>query len=200
VPAIPRSWIDQLTEGGKVLTDLKIAQNAGSFVPPAARVRRRPCRGPNRPTYAAFMNLHPTPTAGRALLQLAGRPGPVTDRRTTTVDPRTPWTSLVVWFLAAFDLGRDVSIGYSGTDPTHPPSAVRIATPDGSWAEIDPDDQLASGSRVVTEGGSRALWQMVERAHGTWDSNDRPGWERFGITITPGRQAVWLDGPDVGSR
>jgi hypothetical protein len=39
---------------------------------------------------------------------------------------------------------------------------------------------------------------MVERAHDTWEDHGRQEWERFGLTVTPGRQSVWLDDPDGG--
>jgi methyltransferase of ATP-grasp peptide maturase system len=198
VPAIPWAWIDQLTEGGMVLTDVKIAQNAGGLVLLQRGADDR-AEGRFDSVYAAFMNLHPTPTAVPGTATARARPGPVTEQRTTTVDPRTPWTSLVVWFLAVFDLGADVSIGYTGTDMTRPPAAVRIATPDGSWAEIELDDQQTPGApRAVTEGGPRSLWRMVERAHDTWEGHGRPGWERFGLTVAPGWQTVWLDDLDAG--
>jgi methyltransferase of ATP-grasp peptide maturase system len=202
VPAIPWAWIDQLTEGGLALTDIKIAQNAGSLAK-VQRVADDRAEGRFDPVYAAFMSLHPAPTPVATAAPARARPGAVTDQRTTAVDPSTPWTSLVVWFMAAFDLGPDVSIGYAGTDMTQPPSAVRIATPDGSWAEVTVDvhERPASGTpQAVTEGGPRPLWRMVEFAHDTWESHGRPGWERFGLTAARGQQTVWLDDPDSGPR
>lgn len=66
---------------------------------------------------------------------------------------------------------------------------MRISTGDGSWAEITTE-------RVVTEGGPRALWRMVEDAHRFWEKAGQPGWERFGLTVrADGTQHVWLDEP-----
>ncbi len=113
--------------------------------------------------------------------------------RTTRVDPQTPWNNLVVWFLAAFDLGADITHGYTGTDPTHPPTASWLATPDGSWAEIALAD--IAGNHDVLEGGPRQLWSIIEHAHQRWEGWTRPGWNRFGLTVTPDQQAVWLDHP-----
>lgn len=191
VPAIPWTWIEQLVIGGQVLTDLKIAQNAGSLVK-LHRTGAERAEGRFDPVYAAFMNLHPaTPPSWPERVTEGARTG----RRSTTVDPRTPWMSLVVWFIAAFDIGADVSIGYVGTDPARPPSTVRISTRDGSWAEIT---IAAEHDGIVTEGGPRALWRMVEDAQQLWEGVDRPDWSRFGMTVTPDRQTVWLDNPDNG--
>lgn len=198
VPAVPWAWIEQLRVGGRLLTDIKIAHGAGSLVN-LHRTGPEEAIGRFDPVYAAFMDLRSTNApdpAGRAPR------GDITSRRTTAVDPRTPWTSLVVWFLAAFEIGPDVSIGYVGTDMTRPPSTVRISTRDGSWAEvtIDPEDGATEKARIVIEGGPRALWQIVEAAHRRWVDADRPGWTRFGLSATPDTQSVWLDDPATGAR
>jgi len=190
VPAVPWAWVEQLRIGGRLLTDLKIAHGAGSLVQ-LTRTGPDTAVGRFDPTYAAFMDLRPAAAATPA----PRRPrGPVTARRATTVDPRTPWTSLVVWFLAALDLGPDVSVGYAGGGPGRPPQAVRIATADGSWADVDVEPD-ADGSHLVVEGGPRTVWRIVEDAHRLWVDHDRPGWERLGLTVTAGRQTVWLDDP-----
>jgi hypothetical protein len=33
-------------------------------------------------------------------------------------------------------------------------------------------------------------------AHHLWPELGRPGWDRFGLTVTAERQWVWLDSPD----
>lgn len=85
---------------------------------------------------------------------------------------QTPWTSLLAWFLASFELGAEISYGYTlpeggkipGSSDTAP-TASWIATPDGSWAEIT----LAAdnGQHEVAEGGPRRMWHLVEQAHRT---------------------------------
>ncbi|PRX47525.1 hypothetical protein B0I33_105103 [Prauserella shujinwangii] len=64
----------------------------------------------------------------------------------------------------------------------------------GSWVEI----ALAThnGRHEVAEGGPRRLWRLVEHAHRVWTDLDRPGWDRFGLTVTPQAQTVWFDRPD----
>jgi hypothetical protein len=97
----------------------------------------------------------------------------------------------VVWFLAAFDIGPDVSIGYTGIDTTSPPTAVTLSTPDGSWAQITLS--TVDGAHEVTEGGPRRLWRAVENADQLWNRLDRPGWDRFGLTVTPDTNTLWYD-------
>lgn len=64
----------------------------------------------------------------------------------------------------------------------------------GSWASVD----YMPGHRefVVQQHGSRRLWDQVEAAYLRWLSWGRPDQSRFGLTVTPEGQAVWLDSPE----
>ncbi|KRV48656.1 protein-L-isoaspartate(D-aspartate) O-methyltransferase [Wenjunlia vitaminophila] len=64
---------------------------------------------------------------------------------------------------------------------------------DRSWAAaVHPP----GGEPVVYQHGVRRLWDEVEEAHHWWARNGRPGFERFGLTVTPEAQTAWLDSPD----
>jgi methyltransferase of ATP-grasp peptide maturase system len=192
VPAVPWAWVAQTALGGVILTDLKISLGAGSLV----RLTRHPDRAEGRfdPVYAGFMRLHHEP-AGQALVPprsaIANRVAEP-ERRTTTVDPRTPWTSLITWFVAGFDLGDGTSLGYCRFVDGKP-TAVAVTAPDGSWAEVDLVDD--HGVYQVVEGGPRRAWRIIEKAHATWLRLGEPGWDRFGLTVTDEHQQVWFDSP-----
>lgn len=193
VPAIPWTWIQQVPVGGAVLTDLKIAHNAGNLVR-VTRTGLSQAEGRFDPTYAAFMGLRPHPGAADRDPTWADRNATSIERHATTVDPQTPWNSMNVWFLAAFDLGPDISIGFAGRADTGTSPDVSVTTPDGSWARISMNS-TDSGGHEVTQGGPRRLWRIVETAHERWNQLGRPGWDRFGLTVTPAEQTVWLDHP-----
>jgi hypothetical protein len=61
----------------------------------------------------------------------------------------------------------------------------------GSWAAFTP----GSDEHLVWQHGPRRLWDELERAYGWWLDCDRPGPERFGLTVTPAGQRTWLDSP-----
>ncbi|SOB84725.1 ATP-grasp peptide maturase system methyltransferase [Streptomyces sp. 1331.2] len=65
--------------------------------------------------------------------------------------------------------------------------------PDGSWAVLE---SRPDGTRRAFQGGPRALWSELEAAATAWVSNGRPGLERYGLTVTPETNTVWLDTPD----
>ena len=192
VPAVPWAWLEQTSPGGIILTDLKIALGAGSLV----RLTRYPDGAEGRfdSTYAAFMDLrhHPADQApDRPKPRKQGTSEP--EQRTTTLDPRTPWKSLVVWFLASFTLGAHIALGYGRPDENWKPTVTSITVGDGSWAEVSLSDD--HGVHQVTEGGPRRVWRIIENAHALWTTLGQPGWDRFGLTVTEDRQQVWLDAP-----
>lgn len=85
-------------------------------------------------------------------------------------------------------------------DPaTGRPGDAFIASSDGAWCEISavPDDD---GKRTVWQAGPRLLWDYIEAAHGRWTQLGRPGWERFGLTVTERLHCVWLDSPDTSNQ
>ena len=49
---------------------------------------------------------------------------------------------------------------------------------------------------AVLQRGRRDLWDEVEAAYLRWVSWGSPGKDRFGMTVTPEGQHVWLDSPD----
>ncbi|MFD7164150.1 methyltransferase domain-containing protein [Streptomyces violascens] len=62
-----------------------------------------------------------------------------------------------------------------------------------SWATADYEP--ARTEYEVVQSGPRSLWDEVETAWRWWDTQGRPGFDRFGLTVGPGGQSVWLDTP-----
>ncbi|WP_274565104.1 protein-L-isoaspartate O-methyltransferase family protein [Streptomyces spiramyceticus] len=65
---------------------------------------------------------------------------------------------------------------------------------DASWAAVAWPGGPGPGE--VYQHGPRRLWDEVEDAYGWWVREDRPGVDRFGLTITPRSVMPWLDDPD----
>lgn len=66
-------------------------------------------------------------------------------------------------------------------------TAVELWGADGAWARAE--------DGRVRQSGPRLLWDAVETAYELYLGNDRPGRERFGVTVTPDGQRIWLDSP-----
>jgi protein-L-isoaspartate O-methyltransferase len=108
--------------------------------------------------------------------------------RHTSLGPRDTFYQQHMRFLLTVAL-PEVSVGQHG------PSLDELIICDhaGSTARLDTSD---NGTFVVTETGSRALWTEVEQLHQLWQACDQPHRERFGLSVIPGRQWIWLDTPD----
>lgn len=108
--------------------------------------------------------------------------------RDPSVPPRG---SPVMWFLAQLvGLPRNVEFGPLFDPVSRQPYAASLKGPDGSWARATFDDH------TVTEAGDVSLWEPIEQAHRIWSANERPGWERMGLTVdTDGNNTIWLDEP-----
>ncbi|WP_188295859.1 methyltransferase domain-containing protein [Streptomyces sp. CBMA156] len=63
-----------------------------------------------------------------------------------------------------------------------------------SWASAD--YERGRTEYEVYQSGPRNLWDEVEAAWHWWDDQGRPGFARFGLTVTPDTHTVWLDAPE----
>lgn len=187
VPAVPQAWLAQLADGGRALVDIKLAVGAGNL----ADLHRDGDRLEGRFTdwwggFMAIRHEHDQP-------QPAAPPAANSQKRTTTA-PAEPWfDEPVVWFLAQFQLPRGATHGMR-FDGEGRPTASTLTLPDGAWAAVSLDGD--SSARPVEWAGTIDPWKAIEDAHLLWERLGRPSWERFGLTVTPDRQWVWLDAPD----
>ncbi len=190
VPVVPWTWAEQLSPGGKVLVDVKVAPNAGNL----ALLHRYPDRLEGRFTnrWASFMTMRHH--HGDALEPRRPRSGQI--RRRTTTTPPNPWyDNRVGWLLALFHgLPAQIQIGMELNPDTRQPTASLLSAPDGSWAAVSLTDNM--GRHDVVEGGPTALWEHVELAHQVWLEHDQPDWPRLGLTITLDHQHLWIDTPN----
>ncbi len=191
VSAIPRAWLDQTRIGGLILADLKLSVHAGNLVL-LTRLTDR-AEGRFERTWAGFMALRPTVPA-TATPTVAGR-RVTRDRaqarmRTTDVGQLHPWDNLVVWFLAQLTVPGEIGYGHT----VNGAGDVFLTSADGSWCEVS--NHIGSATRQVWEAGPTPLWRALEDADQLWHDLGRPGWDRFGLTVTTERQWIWLDSPD----
>lgn len=195
VSRVPWSWVEQISVSGLILVDLKIYASIGNLV----LLRRAHGRLEGRfdSDYATFMHMrtpafHLDPQVGPARNHAEAR------RTTTTLVHERLWENSPLWFLLHLWQGGRIGFGYAMDPVTRGPGAVFFSTGDGSWCELSPAD--ADGTREVWEGGPRRLWASIEAAMRFWRHQGEPGWRRFGLTVGPGRQAIWLDSPDSDHR
>ncbi len=178
VATIPLSWLDQTVPGGLVVTTLHRPLGAGL-------VRITAGEGPTG--------------EGRVLAE-DGRFMPLRAHRLTTARRPDPADGTA----RRTTLAADVLVSHRSTFEFYaglrlPATAVTVDE-DGSMWLIDPDGSWARhtgrvGDYQVRQGGPRQLWDAVEVAHEEWLSLGSPTRDRFGITVDPDHQDLWLDDP-----
>lgn len=194
VPRVPWPWVQQIREGGTLLVDVKIAESAGNLV--LLRRRGPGAEGRFLSRWGGFMPLR----SGPAPVPRQSRRDPVGARlRATALDLPRPWEDLGFWFFLHLVSGPIVSYGQVRDVTTGLPGDGFLTATDGSWCEIGRPSGSAN-VREVREGGPGSLWATVEKAHERWVDHGRPGWRRFGLTVTDDAQTVWLDDPEGPDR
>jgi methyltransferase of ATP-grasp peptide maturase system len=190
VPEIPNEWLNQAAPGAVILTDLR-RKLGGTLI--RLTVSNGIATGRFEPYAASFMWMRSTvePAITAQVLYAENS----TDATTTDVDPALLLNDDLFGFVAQWqlpDANRRI-----GTRNGH--RVLHLETPDGSHAEVSTEQQ-ADETYPVIQNGPRLLWDKIEEIYAFWINAGRPGYERFGLTITPTEQHVWLDTPDSDHR
>lgn len=183
VTQIPYAWVKQTRPGGRIVMPWMPEFGDGHKV--ALTVTADGCAVGRLAGGADYMMLRAQRTGVGA-----GFGAGVARESTTSLDP---------WRVAFDGYGADAAIAGTLPDvmaiPRHGAGfELELADVAGnSWARCV---QAGPGERRVLQGGPRSLWEEVAAAYDRWVEWGRPGRERFGMTVSPSGQAVWLDDPD----
>lgn len=176
VTSIPPAWIDQTRAEGIILAP--VFSGLAKLTVTGQGTAQGPFIGPGY-----FMRHRPTPNASPG----GGSVVLVTEPRWPKRITKLPSS---VYYDNDFRFILDVTIpglahGYLDGDPHN----LMISAPEGSHAHVTPEGDL-------TQSGPRRIWDDIEAIHQTWKSLGAPPRERFGLTVTPQRQTIWLDMPN----
>ncbi|MEO3826042.1 methyltransferase domain-containing protein [Actinomadura sp. B10D3] len=181
VARVPYAWVGQTRPGGVIATPY--APGFGSshelrlvVMPDGTAVGRFT-------GYASYMMMraqrHPDWDA-------SDRHG---DRSTTDIDPRT-----IGYAPAGADLAMGAALPGVCARGAHDGAAytLRLWSAD-AWAEAHYEP--GRDSFDVEQGGDRPLWDLAVSAYFDWIAHRSPGRDRFGLTVSPAGDRVWLDHP-----
>jgi methyltransferase of ATP-grasp peptide maturase system len=179
VATIPLPWLDQTVPGGLVVTTLHRPLGAGL-------VRITAGEGPTGQGRVLAEDGRFMPLRAHRLAT-AARPDP-----TEGVHRSTPLTAdVLVNHRSTFEFYAGLHLPAAGAT-VDADGSVWLIDPDGSWAKHTGD----AGRYQVWQGGPRNLWDVVEAAHEQWLALGSPTRARFGITVDPDHQDLWLDDPE----
>jgi protein-L-isoaspartate(D-aspartate) O-methyltransferase len=201
VRRIPQAWLEQTRPGGRILTPYGTPYSNDALL--ELTVHPGGSAGGRFIGRAAFMWMRHDRVLVGALRDYVHPGDPVTTS-ITQLDPRAVFGHPD----ADFAIGTRVpDVSWHRFDAADGSGEFTIwlldVTGEGrSWASVDHEHRA---THTVEQHGPRRLWDEVEAAHRWWTSNGRPGLTRFGLTVTPDEQCVWLDTPTgpswpIGSR
>ncbi|MFG2908869.1 methyltransferase domain-containing protein [Kitasatospora sp. NPDC048286] len=197
VKRIPYAWINQTQSGGTVLVPwespwicgglLRLTidddgTGTGRYIPESAFMLMRTQRLDLRLFRDVALEEH-VPTESTTMLN--------------------PWAVADSAFETQFALGHRLGdlwyAWHQNPDVENVATRLWVATTDGgSWAAVDWDGTEEAQQYAVWQHGPRQVWNEVEAAHQWWLDNDRPGPDRFGLSVTPEGHIAWLDHPANG--
>ncbi|MER7703600.1 methyltransferase domain-containing protein [Kitasatospora sp. NPDC097605] len=180
VRRVPWAWIEQTRPGGIVLTPWDNPMICWGLL--RLTVGRNQAEGRFSP-HSAFMLMR-TQRQDLRIFRDVVRDEHVPAESRASLSPRLVTGD--AWE-ARFALG--LRLGDVWTAWEEDAARLWVATTDARcWAAVDDDG-------AVWQYGPRRLWDEVEEAHRWWEERDRPGPERFGLTVGAQGQRAWLDVP-----
>jgi protein-L-isoaspartate(D-aspartate) O-methyltransferase len=187
---VPYAWVEQMKPGGLIVAPWGPTYGGEAVV-------RLTAEGDGTASgkflrSSAFMRLRSQRTERKHVREyLRGQPWPADGTRSTTAlcpDDVGDWHIM-------FAIGVQVADAFPWMESYKDGSYTLWLrdTAVTSWATADFEKDRAEFE--VVQSGPRKLWGEVEKAYQWWDAQGRPGFDRFGLTVTPEAETVWLDDP-----
>ena len=183
---VPPQWLEQAAPGALILVSLVGSWDAYGYVQLEVQCTTR-ATGRFIDSGISFMLSRETsrPTPGpllrAAIAQRADAAATPPAIDAATLDDRS-----FVW-AAQLALPGVVRLGLAANGAT----GQWFLHEDGSWAVLE----SSGGSQRAYQGGPRPLWSLLENAGVKWLDEGRPTMDRYGLTVTPDANTVWLDDP-----
>jgi len=180
LPTIPTAWLEQVRDGGVIITGLHTGLPAGLVI--RLTVGDGRASGRFLPAAAALTPARPARPSGPAVVATGGKTRTIRKTRLDSHildDPDAGlWHALHVGSVARASAAAD--------------TRTWLLAGDGSWAAVN------DTTGYVSQHGPRRIWDEIETAHHHWTTTGRPRRDRIGVTITAtGTQRFWLDTPNT---
>ena len=183
---VPPQWLEQAAPGALIQVSLVGSWDAYGYVQLGVRSATR-ATGRFIDSGISFMLSRETsrPTPG-PLLRAAIAQRADTVATPPTIDAAALDDRSFVW-AAQLALPGVIRLGLAANGVT----GQWLLHQDGSWAVME----TSGGSQRAYQGGPRPLWSLLEKAGVKWLGEGRPTMDRYGLTVTPEANTVWLDDP-----
>lgn len=191
---LPYAWVTQTRPGGLILTPWGTAYRNGVLVRltvGADETATGPIIGD-----AAFMRLRDQDTPFGHAVRLADLVSESTIATETST--AVPPSEVAISPDGAFSVGLHLpdvqrSVAYDD-EQTYEVLLYHVPSESAVTVQVTPD-ATATAEYLVRQHGPRRLWDEAEAAHTWWTAYGRPARTRYGLTVTPDHQHIWLDQP-----
>ncbi|MFF2078148.1 methyltransferase domain-containing protein [Kitasatospora sp. NPDC058162] len=190
VRRVPYTWVSQARPGGVIVAPWGPEYGGEAVV--RLTVDEHGTASGRFVGSSAFMRLRRQRTRRAASLEYLSGPWPADGVKSSTqLSPEAigDWTAM---FAVGVQVPEAFPLVERYADGTYTLWLHDTAITSWATADWEPD---ATAYEVV-QSGPRKLWDEVETAWHWWEEQGRPGFDRFGLTVGPDGQAVWLDRPD----
>ena len=114
-------------------------------------------------------------------------------RSTTTIAPSAVYGDDDAAFAVGLLVPDCQRLVFDGPDGSGESTLWLLDAETRSWASVD--EGPGTTTFPVEQLGPRRLWDEVAAAHRWWTAHDRPARNRWGVTVRPDGQHIWLDDP-----
>ncbi len=193
---LPYAWVQQTVQGGMILTPWGTPFRNGELV-------RLVVQSDGTAVGAivdavSFMRLRSqrTPLGAARLAELVEHSTSAVESVTTVCPAEVILDEHGEFTVGLFLIDVQHSVARDDAQPdTYELLLYDVATESAATVQVTPG-YTDNGTFPVRQRGPRRLWDEVETAHAWWVEHGRPARTRYGLTITPGTQTVWLDQPE----
>jgi protein-L-isoaspartate(D-aspartate) O-methyltransferase len=192
VQCVPYAWVAQTRPGGLIVTPWGTPYHNGALL--KLTVRDDGTAAGHFVDELAFMWLR-----GQRIpfgyLEDRVNPGDEAVESTTALHPYEPVNDVNASFAIGLRVpgAQSLVVPDDNGDPYHYVLWLTDSA-SGSWASLT--HERGAKTYPVRQHGPRRLWDEVAAAHAWWVAAGRPAYTRFGLTVSPTDQTVWLDSPD----
>lgn len=189
---VPYSWVEQTRPGGLVVAPWGTPYQRSALMRLQVNENGTACGRFVEGVYLSFM-----PIRAQRIAYLPDDPDGDPDVITTITLSPADLRHTVLVFDGSFAIGLRVPKcrTWYETDKDH-----------GYWHTLGFDDTESGSCAIVNadpnepdivikQWGPRRLWHEVELAYQWWVNKGRPAHDRFGLSVSPDGQSVWLDDP-----
>lgn len=191
VQRVPYAWVTQTNPGGRVLTPWGTALDNGALLELTVHDDGS-ASGTFAEPWVGFMWLRAHRSAAGAVEDVVEE-GHAFQERMSPLHPYYAVGDDEARFAVGLRVPRCkvVTVADADGEPNH--LVTYLLDPQGgSWASVHVEPHMLD-EVPVRQHGPRRLWDEVEMAHGWWVQHGKPDHTRFGVTVRPDRQWVWLD-------